>query len=98
MMEKKSFWEYITSSAKDPANADPFQIVMLSQLLGRVITILYGNGEKWTTDQNMKDDIVLVYKGDGEFLPTDVGTYLIFFLIMLNCILCQRQLNLRLIV
>ena len=37
--------------------------------------------QKWSTDPTMQDDIVLVYKGDGEFLPTDVGTYqYIFFL------------------
>ena len=81
MKEGKTFWEYINASSKDPTTTDAYQIVMLAQMLGRNISIMYGNGKKWSTDPTMQDDIVLVYKGDGEFLPTDVGTYqYIFFL------------------
>ena len=56
---------------------DPFQVVMMSQYIGRNISILYGNGEKWSADPDLIDDIVLVYKGENEFLPTDVGTYIL---------------------
>ena len=75
MKEGKSFWEYITMASKDPSTTDAYQIVMLAQMIRRNISLLYGNGEKWSTDPSMNDDIVLVYKGDGEFLPTDVGIY-----------------------
>ena len=79
MKERKSFWEYITAASKDPSTTDPYQIVMLAQLLGKPIMLLYGNGEKWSTDPSIEDNIVLVYKGDGEFLPTDVGIYQYFY-------------------
>ena len=46
---------------------------MMVQYLGRNITLVYGCGDKWSTDPTMQDDIVF-NKGDGEFLPTDVGT------------------------
>ena len=77
MKENKSFWEYINASTKDPSAT--YQIVMMAQMIGWNISLLYGNGEKWSTDPSMQDNIVLVYKGDGEFLPTDVGTYQICF-------------------
>ena len=47
---------------------------MMAQYLGRNITLVYGSGDKWSTDPTMQDNIIFVYKGDGEFLPTDVGT------------------------
>ena len=75
MKEGKLFWEYINACGKDTSVTDPFQIVMLGQMLGQNISILHGNADKWSTDPGMQDDIVLIYKGDGEFLPTDVGTY-----------------------
>ena len=75
MKEGKSFWKYITAASKDPSTTDAYQIVMLAQMIGRNISLLYGNGEKWSTNPSMNDDIVLVYEGDGEFLPTDVGIY-----------------------
>ena len=80
MKEGKDFWEYINAAGKDASVTDPYQIVMLAQMLGCKISILYGNADKWSTDPNMQDDIVLIYKGDGEFLPTDVGTYHCYFI------------------
>ena len=47
----------------------------MGHYIGRNITLVYGNGDQWSTDLNMKLDIVLGYKGDHEFIPTDVGTY-----------------------
>ena len=79
MKEGKTFWEYINASSKYPATTDTYQIIMLAQMLGRTISIMYGNSKKWSTDPTMQDNIVLVYKDDGEFLPTDVGTYQFFF-------------------
>ena len=84
MKEGKTFLEYINASSKDPAMTDAYQIVMLAQMLSRNICIMYGNSEKWSTDPTMQDDIVLVYKGNGEFLPSDVGTYQYYFLFILN--------------
>ena len=81
MKERKSFWDYITSASKDLSTTDPYQIVMLAQLFGKPITLVYGNSQKWSTYPSIEDNIVLVYKGDGEFLPTDVGIYQYFKII-----------------
>ena len=94
MKENKSFWEYINASTKDPSATDAYQIVMMAQMLGQNISLLYGNGEKWSTDPSMQDDIILVYKGDREFLPTDVGTYQIcFFLYAKEIDICVITIN-----
>ena len=72
--KRKSFLEYCSETVKDPANIDEFQIVLMAHYIGRNITLVYATGEQWSTDLNMKVDIVLGYKGDNEFIPTDVGT------------------------
>ena len=73
--KRKSFLEYCSETVKDPANIDAFQIVLMAHYIGRNITLVYATGEQWSTDPNMKVDIVHGYKGDNEFIPTDVGTY-----------------------
>ena len=78
MAAKKTFFDYCSANTKENTCVDSSQIVMTAHYLGRNITILYGNGEKWTTDPPMADDIVLLYKGDYEFVPTEVGTYIFF--------------------
>ena len=37
--------------------------------------MLYGQGKKWSADPDILEDIVFIYRGDNEFVPTDVGTY-----------------------
>ena len=71
MAAKKTFFDYCSANTKENTCVDSFQIVMTAHYLGRNITILYGNG-------GMADDIVLLYKGDYEFVPTEVGTYIFF--------------------
>lgn len=73
--KRKSFLEYCSETVKDPGNIDAFQIVLMAHYIGRNITLVYATGDQWSTDPNMKIDIVLGYKGDNEFIPTDVGTY-----------------------
>ena len=73
--KRKSFLEYCSETVKDLANIDSFQIVIMAHYIGRNITLVYATGEQWSTDPNMKVDIVLGYKGNNEFIPTDVGTY-----------------------
>ena len=72
--KRKSFLDYCSETVKDPANIDAFQIVLMAHYIGRNITLVYATGEQWSTDLNMKVDIVLGYKGDNKFIPTDVGT------------------------
>ena len=43
--------------------------------IGCNIILVYATGDQWSTDPSLKVDIVLGYKGDNEFIPTDVGTY-----------------------
>ena len=47
----------------------------MAHFLGRNITPISGKGEEWSTDNNQAVDILLIYKGDNIYMPTDVGIY-----------------------
>ena len=47
---------------------------MMANYMGRNITLIYGAGDHWSTERGMVEDIVLIYKGENEFIPTEVGT------------------------
>ena len=59
---------------KDTAEPDALCIILMSHFLGRNITLISGKSEEWSTE-DMAVDILLLYKGDNLFSPTDVGTY-----------------------
>ena len=42
--------------------------------MGRNITLIYGQGDHWLTETGMVEDIMLIYKGENECIPTEVGT------------------------
>ena len=72
--QKKSFLDYCSANMKDVTLLDSFQIVMMAHYMGRNITLIYGGGDHWSTEMGMVEDIVLIYKGENEFIPTEVGT------------------------
>ena len=72
--QKKSFLDYCSANMKDVTLLDSFQIVMMAHYMGRNITLIYGGGDHWSTKMGMVEDIVLIYKGENEFIPTEVGT------------------------
>ena len=72
--QKKSFLDYCSANMKDVTLLDSFQIVMMAHYMGRNITLIYGGGDHWSTETGMVEDIVLIYKGENEFIPTEVGT------------------------
>ena len=72
--QKKSFLDYCLVNMKDVILLDSFQIVMMANYMGRNITLIYGQGDHWSTETGMVEDIVLIYKGENEFIPTEVGT------------------------
>ena len=47
--------------------------------LNKNITLVSGKGEEWSSEEgdatDGDDQIVLVYKGENVYAPTDVGTY-----------------------
>ena len=63
---------------KDSNDPDALTIVMMSHFLGKNITLLSGKADEWSTEMNMAVDILLLYKGDNVYCPTDVGTYISF--------------------
>ena len=75
--KNKTFLEYCTSTVKEGPNGsiDAFQVVMIYHFLGRNITLLYRKGDKWSADPDILEDIVFVYNGENQFVPTDVDTY-----------------------
>ena len=72
--QKKSFLDYCSANMKDVTLLDSFQIVMMAHYMGRNITLIYGGGDHWSTETGMVEDIVLIYKGENEFIPTEEGT------------------------
>ena len=66
---------------KDSNEPDNLTILMMSHFLGRNITLLSAKAEEWSTETNMAVDILLLYKGDNVYCPTDVGTYISFKLL-----------------
>ena len=72
--QKKSFLDYCLVNMKDVTLLDSFQIVMMANYMGRNITLIYGAGDHWSTETGMVEDIVLIYKGENKFIPTEVGT------------------------
>ena len=67
--QKKSFLDYCSANMKDVTLLDSFQIVMMAHYMGRNITLIYGGGDHWSTETGMVEDIVLIYKGENEFIP-----------------------------
>ena len=72
--QKKSFLDYCSVNMKDVTLLDSFQIMMMANYMGRNITLIYGAGDHWSTETGMVEDIVLIYKGENEFIPTEVVT------------------------
>ena len=72
--QKKSFLDYCSVNMKDVTLLDSFQIMMMANYMGRNITLIYGAGDHWSTETGMVEDIVLIYKGENKFIPTEVGT------------------------
>ena len=70
--QKKSFLDYCSANMKDVTLLDSFRIVMMAHYMGRNITLVYGGGDHWSTETGMVEDII--YKGENEFIPTEVGT------------------------
>ena len=70
----KEFGYWCEDQKKEDADPDALTIIFMAHYLKKNITLISGKGDKWKTD-DLKDDIVLVYKGDHSFTPTDVGTY-----------------------
>ena len=59
---------------KDNSEPDSLAIVFMSHYLGQNITLISGKGDTWSTETNMKTDILLIYKGQNIYTPMDVGT------------------------
>lgn len=70
-----TYYEYLYKMSKD-MRPDGITLIMLSTFLGRKITIFSFDAscvQHWESD-SMRDDIFLVYLGDGVFVNTRVGT------------------------
>ena len=66
---------------KEDSDPDALTIILMAHYLKKNITLVSGKGDEWKTD-DVEDSIVLLYKGDYQFAPTDVGTYLKIISIM----------------
>ena len=73
---------------EDDAEPDGLAILFMSHFLGKNITLISGKGDEWKAE-DIADNIILVYRGDNQYCPTDVGTYhlyhCLFFIIFFKC-------------
>ena len=69
----KAFGYYIEDMKKDGTEPDAFTIIMMSHYLGCNITLISGKADEWSTE-DLNTDILLLYRGDNVYCPTDVGT------------------------
>ena len=72
---KMSFFSYL-AKMQNPQKVgitsiqiDTLLITLFTQMQGINITVIHGNGV-WATDENTLHTVVLVYLGNGEFIPT----------------------------
>ena len=70
-----NFGQWYDEMMKENSEPDALLIIFMSHYLGRNITLISGKPDEWNT-LDMAYVIVLVYKGDNIYAPTDVGTYL----------------------
>ena len=71
----KTFGYWIEDQQKDGVPPDSLTIIFMSHFLGRNITLISGKAEEWSTE-DLTVDILLIYRGDNVYSPTDVGTYI----------------------
>ena len=65
--------QQVQKSITSKIQLDCILIVMYAQMTSINLAVVHAEGV-WATDENTKHDVVLVYKGLGEFCPTDEGT------------------------
>ena len=61
--------QYPQKSGVSSIQMDVMLLVLFAQMEGMNITVVHGLGV-WASDRNIHHNIILVYKGNGEFLPT----------------------------
>ena len=64
---------------KPETEPDGLTLIFMSHFLGRNIPLLSGKADEWKVVEDTGDNIILVYKGDNQYSPTNVGTYLSIF-------------------
>ena len=75
----KVFFSWIAEMEKDEAEPDDLSVLMMSHYIGRNITLVSGKGDEWKAE-DIADDIILIYRRDHHFMPTDIGTCRFCFL------------------
>ena len=83
MKQNKTFGAWLDEMDEENVEPDGLTIVFMAHFLGRNITLVSGKCEEWHA-MDSEDDIVLLYRGDYSFSPTDVGIYLFVHLIFLS--------------
>ena len=69
----KTFGYWADDQEKNGVEPDALTIVFASHWLGRNITLISGKAEEWSTE-DLQTDILMIYRGDNQYEPTDVGS------------------------
>ena len=64
--------QHVQKSTTSKIQLDGIMLLMYAQMTGLNIAVVHGEGV-WVTNEHTKHDVILVYKGSGEFLPTEEG-------------------------
>ena len=68
----KEFGYWLEDMKKEESEPDVLTIIFMSQYLKKNITLVSRKCDEWKVD-DFVNDIVLLYKGDNIYMPTDVG-------------------------
>ena len=64
--------QHVQKSLTLKIQLDGILLVMYAQMTGINMAVVHAEGV-WATDENTKHDVILVYKGSGDFSPTEEG-------------------------
>ena len=64
--------QHIQKSATGKIQLDGVLLVMYAQMTRINLAVVHGEGV-WAADKNTQHDVVLVYKGSGDFSPIEQG-------------------------
>ena len=78
MKTNVAFGVWCEQQKSENAEPDGLMVVFMVHFLNKNIILVSGKGEEWSSEEgdatNGDEQIVLVYKGENVYTPTDVGT------------------------
>ena len=71
--QRKEFGYWLEDTRQEDSKPDALAIIFMLHYLKKNITLVSEKCDEWRVD-DVADDIMILYKGDHLYTPTDVGT------------------------